>query len=111
MRRSRSSFGFVSAVVAALFFIVQSPAVLALAFQKGPASDNRKTNVIAGATGYIGKSVVRESVRRGYNTIALVRNEDKVLQAKNLYGPYFDGAQVVQCDVEDPVALGKVRQF
>ena len=33
------------------------------------------TVAVAGATGYIGKSVVRELVRRGYKTKALVREE------------------------------------
>jgi len=66
-----------------------------------------KTNVVAGATGYIGKSVVRESVRQGYKTIALVRDKSKVEsnEGKALYGGYFDGAQVVECDVCDPVQL------
>ena len=69
-----------------------------------------KTNVVAGATGYIGKSVVRESVRQGYKTVALVRNLDKVRseQGQALYGEYFEGAQVVECDVSDPKALAKV---
>jgi hypothetical protein len=34
---------------------------------------NAKKVAIVGATGYIGKYVVRESVRRGYDTIAIVR--------------------------------------
>lgn len=69
-----------------------------------------KTTVIAGATGYIGKSTVRESVRQGYNTIALVRDAKKVTSAegKALYGQFFDGAKVVECDVCDPEALTKV---
>jgi hypothetical protein len=37
-----------------------------------------KVTVIAGATGYIGKSTVRESVRQGYRTVALVRDKKKV---------------------------------
>lgn len=68
-----------------------------------------KTNIVAGATGYIGKSVVRESVRQGYNTIALVRDASKVTspQGKALYGQFFEGAKVVECDVCDPEALTK----
>ena len=70
-----------------------------------------KTNVVAGATGYIGKSVVRESVRQGYKTIALVRDKSKVQSAegKALYGQFFEGAEVVECDVCDPAKLTKVR--
>lgn len=70
-----------------------------------------KTAIIAGATGYIGKSTVRESVRQGYNTIALVRDLEKVEspQGKALYGQFFEGAKVVECDVCDVEALTKVR--
>mmetsp|Transcript_4620 Transcript_4620/g.10435 ORF Transcript_4620/g.10435 Transcript_4620/m.10435 type:complete len:395 (+) Transcript_4620:6199-7383(+) len=66
-----------------------------------------KVAVIAGATGYIGKSVVRESVRQGYKTVALVRDKSKVEseQGKLLYGTYFEGADVVECDVCDPDKL------
>jgi NADPH-dependent curcumin reductase CurA len=70
-----------------------------------------KTNVIAGATGYIGKSVVRESVRQGYKTIALVRDKSKVESAdgKLMYGGYFDGAELVECDVCNPSNVEQVR--
>ena len=66
--------------------------------------------MIAGATGYIGKSVVRESVRQGYQTVALVRDKSNVesAQGKALYGEFFEGAKVVQCDVADPDQLLKV---
>jgi len=66
-----------------------------------------KVAVIAGATGYIGKSVVRESVRQGYKTIALVRDKSKVEseQGKLLYGTFFEGADVIECDVCDPDKL------
>jgi divinyl chlorophyllide a 8-vinyl-reductase len=72
---------------------------------------SKKTAVIAGATGYIGKSTVRESVRQGYNTIALVRDLEKVEspQGKALYGQFFEGAKLVECDVCDVEALTKVR--
>ena len=39
---------------------------------------NGKTMVVAGATGYIGKSVVQEGVRQGYDVISLVRDKEKV---------------------------------
>jgi Predicted nucleoside-diphosphate-sugar epimerases len=65
--------------------------------------------VIAGATGYIGKAVVAESVKRGYNTIALVRSLDKVFseEGQRLYGETFKGAKVVQVDVSDADQLTK----
>lgn len=69
-----------------------------------------KTAVIAGATGYIGKSTVRESVRQGYKTVALVRDKSKVesKEGQLLYGQFFDGCDVVECDVTDPAKLTKV---
>jgi NAD(P)-dependent dehydrogenase (short-subunit alcohol dehydrogenase family) len=69
-----------------------------------------KVNVIAGATGYIGKSVVRESVRQGYKTIALVRDKSKVesTEGKALYGQFLEGAELVECDVTDIAKLTKV---
>jgi len=68
-----------------------------------------KTAVIAGATGYIGKSTVRESVRQGYKTIALVRDRQKVesKEGQLLYGQFFEGAEIVECDVTDPEKLTK----
>jgi len=68
------------------------------------AVGDNKTCVVAGATGYIGKSVVRESVRQGYNTIALVRNKDKV-KSNPSFNQYFEGATVVECDVQNIDAL------
>ena len=71
----------------------------------------RGPTIIAGASGYIGKSVVRESVRQGYPTFALVRDKSKVdsAEGKRVYGEFFDGATVVQVDVSDPSALTKVK--
>jgi divinyl chlorophyllide a 8-vinyl-reductase len=76
------------------------------------AAGTGKTTVVAGATGYIGKSVVRESVRQGYKTIALVRDKSKVesKEGNMLYGQFFDGADVVECDVTDPKQLTKVME-
>jgi len=75
----------------------------------GGKNTNEKVVVIAGATGYIGKSVVRESVRQGYKTIALVRDTSKVEseEGKILYGTYFEGADVVECDVCDAEKLAE----
>lgn len=57
--------------------------------------------VVVGATGYIGKAVVRESVRRGYATTAVVRDA-----AKAAGEPKFEGARIATADVCDPPALG-----
>lgn len=62
-----------------------------------------KIAVVAGATGYIGKSTVREAVRQGYTTIALVRDATKT----DGVASFFAGAKVVECDVTDANALTK----
>lgn len=72
-------------------------------YENVPKKDDRnnKTVVVAGASGYIGKAVVRESLDRGYNTIALVRSLDRILseEGQKLYGESFKGAKVVEVDV------------
>lgn len=75
------------------------------------AAGKTKTAVIAGATGYIGKSTVREAQRQGYHTVALVRDVNKVKskEGEASYGQFFEGAEVVECDVTDPSQLTKVR--
>jgi divinyl chlorophyllide a 8-vinyl-reductase len=68
-------------------------------FQSGVTCTGEKV-VVVGASGYIGKAVVRESVRRGYPTVAVVRD------ARNAKDePKFAGATVVETDVTDPAAL------
>ena len=62
---------------------------------------NRNTTVlIVGATGYIGRAVVTESVRQGYKVIAVARSLKGDCQ--------FDGAEVVVADVSDPASMAKV---
>ena len=58
-----------------------------------------KKVLIVGATGYIGSAVVTESVRQGYDVIAVTRSLKNDCQ--------FDGAEVVLADVTDPVAIAK----
>jgi putative NADH-flavin reductase len=97
------SNSFVSALVAGIFLCAH---VTAFSMQM-------KTNVVAGATGYIGKSVVRESVRQGHKTVALVRDKSKVesKEGKLLYGQFFEGAEIVECDVCDVDSLTKVGGY
>ena len=76
-------------------------------------SDKQKTNgvtVIAGATGYIGRAVVRESVQKGYTTYALVRDSEYIdsEEGKQLFGEPFNGARVVQCDPSDSESITKL---
>jgi divinyl chlorophyllide a 8-vinyl-reductase len=69
-----------------------------------------KTAIIAGATGYIGKSCVREAVRQGYKTYALVRDPQKLetKEGQASFGPFFEGAEIVKCDVTDQAGLQNV---
>lgn len=62
------------------------------------------TVAVAGATGYIGKAVVRECVRRGYKTKAYVR-EESVERAKGL--DYLQGAEVIGGSLDDTAEVGK----
>ncbi|KAG7351190.1 NmrA family protein [Nitzschia inconspicua] len=66
-----------------------------------PSSPEKRVAIIAGATGYIGRSVVQESVRQGYHTVALVRDIQKV-QSSDTFKKFFEGAEVIECDVSDP---------
>jgi hypothetical protein len=66
--------------------------------------------IIAGSTGYIGRNVVRESVRQGYKTVALVRDIQKV-RSSSTYEEFFHGAQIVECDVSDPMQVLEVRKL
>jgi divinyl chlorophyllide a 8-vinyl-reductase len=67
------------------------------------------TAIIAGATGYIGRSVVRESVRQGYETYALVRDAEKTKNAP-WFQDQFQGAKVIECDVTNDQQLVQVFQ-
>jgi divinyl chlorophyllide a 8-vinyl-reductase len=103
--KTRQSASFASILAVGALLCAQVDA-FSLQMQAG------KTNVIAGASGYIGKSTVRESVRQGYKTIALVRDKSKVesKEGKMLYGQFFEDAEVVECDVTNPAQLTKVRR-
>jgi divinyl chlorophyllide a 8-vinyl-reductase len=63
-------------------------------------SKNRQTVLIIGATGYIGSAVVEESVRQGYDVIAVTRSPAKEGQ--------FDGAEVVVADVSEPASIANM---
>uniref|UniRef100_A0A7S1ZLI8 NmrA-like domain-containing protein n=1 Tax=Trieres chinensis TaxID=1514140 RepID=A0A7S1ZLI8_TRICV len=74
-------------------------------------SNSEKTVLIAGATGYIGRAVVRECVSRGYDTVALVRDAQYVLETeegRRKYAEPFEGARVMTADVEDAEGLRKL---
>lgn len=60
---------------------------------------NAETVLIVGATGYIGRAVVAESLRQGYRVIAVVRSPQNDRE--------FEGAEVVLADVTDPASIAK----
>lgn len=70
------------------------------------ASDG-KTAVVAGATGYIGKFVVRELVTRGYDVVALARPRSGVGAAQDEAATRaaLPGADVRFCEVTDPASV------
>jgi divinyl chlorophyllide a 8-vinyl-reductase len=63
-------------------------------------NNNTQTVLIVGATGYIGSAVVEESVRQGYDVIAVTRSPAKDGQ--------FNDAEVVVADVADPASIAKL---
>jgi len=112
MSRQMITSGFLLVLIGSLCLVHQARAFSMSMSSSAPAVGNGKTAVVAGATGYIGKSVVRECVRQGYKTIALVRDTNKVSnkQGKAMYGQFFEGAEVVECDVTNPQQLNKVME-
>lgn len=65
----------------------------------------KKRVVIVGATGYIGKYVTKEAVRRGYDTIAVVRSSAKSDSS------FLKGATIIEGDVTDFAALKQSEAF
>ena len=62
-----------------------------------------KTAIIAGATGYRGRAVVRECVSRGYHTVSLVRNVTSASTDDALRG-----SSLVQCNVANDDELNSI---
>jgi len=79
----------------------RTAALKSTAFESGVSCTGEKVTIV-GASGYIGKAVVRECVRRGYATRAVVRDASKV-QGE----PKFQGAVVVEADVTDPLLFSQ----
>ena len=55
--------------------------------------------IVGGASGYIGRQVVKQLVARGITTAALVRSDPSELSETTLR--YFQGAEIIKCDVLD----------
>jgi len=72
-----------------------------MAFVPGESCTGERV-VVVGATGYIGKAVVRESVARGYPTVAVVRDPSRAAAEKK-----FEGAKMMKADVGDAASLGQ----
>jgi divinyl chlorophyllide a 8-vinyl-reductase len=104
MKESISLMCFVWIFQTCIAFTLNKPATIRIS----STSLQAKTAVIAGATGYIGKSTVRESIRQGYQTFALVRNKSKVLNDKKSMKDFYDGAEIIECDVTNEQELVSV---
>jgi divinyl chlorophyllide a 8-vinyl-reductase len=74
--------------------------LLCICFANGSRRPGRGSVVVAGATGYIGRTVVRELVSRNIDTYALVRSTESI---SNITLTYLEGAKITQCDVLNPV--------
>ena len=79
--------------------------ITAASFVSGETCTGEKVSIV-GASGYIGKAVVRECVRRGYSTTAVVRNADKARSE-----PKIQGAALVEADVCDTSSLATCPAF
>ena len=94
-----------------LFLLLLAPVQSFVTTRSAPRSCTslEATCVIAGGTGYIGKNVVHESVRQGWNTVALVRDV-RVTKDSDDYNIYLKGATLVECDVCDPQSLRRTME-
>ena len=68
------------------------------------SSSSKHRIIVAGASGYIGRSVVKELVNRGISCGAIVRNTD----LSNITNKFLQGSDVIICDVLDPLQIEKV---
>lgn len=62
-------------------------------------SSSTQRVIVGGASGYIGRQVVKQLVKRGISTAALVRSDPSELSETTL--KYFEGAEIIKCDVLD----------
>lgn len=62
-------------------------------------SSSTQRVIVGGASGYIGRQVVKQLVKRGISTAALIRSDPSELSATTL--KYFEGAEIIKCDVLD----------
>ena len=60
--------------------------------------------VVAGATGYIGRNMVKELFQRGIPTASLVRSLNTI---PPLTKKYLEGSEIIVCDVLDKDSLRK----
>ena len=88
-------------------------ALLVVALQVHALQTPGKRVVVFGATGYIGKYVVKESVRRGYDTgersrrclSALTTVVAVVREGSKPRDDFLGGAKIVTSDVTDPASI------
>jgi divinyl chlorophyllide a 8-vinyl-reductase len=71
-------------------------------------TNSKKRVVVVGATGYIGKFVAQESIRRGHDTVVIVRPGSNSASSTS---KYFQGAKVVYGDVTNEENLKSCEAF
>ncbi|KAJ8605831.1 hypothetical protein CTAYLR_000604 [Chrysophaeum taylorii] len=80
-----------------VFFFFPPPPALGLSSVQTRTTKAKPPVCVVGATGYIGRHVVQECVRRGYPTTAVVRKETE--------SSFFQGAEIVVADPTKPLTL------
>jgi divinyl chlorophyllide a 8-vinyl-reductase len=73
-------------------------ALFAVLIIRGQMLLNTRKVAVAGATGYIGRAVVKDLVRRGVPTISICRSTE----INDITRQYLKGSKIVICDVLDP---------
>lgn len=81
-------------------FISYLFALLTLARTTTAYSISTRPVVVAGATGYIGRAVVKELVRRGIPTCALIRPQS-ISSISDITLSYLSGATITPCNPLD----------
>lgn len=80
-----------------LFIFILS--ALQFACINSSSSSSTQRVIVGGASGYIGRQVVKQLVKRGISTAALIRSDPSELSEITL--KYFEGAEIIKCDVLD----------
>ena len=84
-----------------LFLVLDSVTSIGTSRRNGPV-------VVAGATGYIGRAVVRELVKRKIPTYAIVRSQNSMSEITRAC---LQGSNIIECDSLDPEDVDRTILF